>query len=267
MERINGIAFVGIPSTSTVLINVTMDKASGSLGVVLNAIDLGGVPPENFLWNFPLAKSVAVSSNWAGRMLAPTAAASITNGTYRGSIAAHDVTINGVGFEHHPFGGCLPPLPEPSRDLSLKSLCTDPLTLRHALRLRNDDATAYLASWEDADSAQGGLLTVPAKSDTFFDIQGGNTAHHIVVTSGPTTVQATTGTNQCVGTIDVGKVVTGEGVAPPGPWAVVVKGNNSFSQTVPLIAAERADVTVPGRYQSGSVGIDEIAGGYDYTIS
>ena len=73
-----------MPSTSTVLINVTMDKANGSFTGVLNAIDLGGVPPENILWNFLAAKSVAVSSNWAGAILAPTAAASITNGPTAG---------------------------------------------------------------------------------------------------------------------------------------------------------------------------------------
>jgi choice-of-anchor A domain-containing protein len=269
MEKINGIVFAGMPATSTVLINVTMDKANGSFTGVLNAIDLGGVPPENILWNFLAATSVGVSSNWVGEILAPTAAASITNGTYRGSVAAHDVTINGVGFEHHPFGGCLPPAPapEPSRDLALKSLCTDPLTDRHALRLRNQDATAYGAQWEDTDSAQSGVLALPANSDTFFDIQGGDRSHHIVVTSGPTTVETTTGTNQCGGTIDVGKVVTGEGVPPPGPWAIVVKGSNTFSRTVALVAGARVEVKVPGRYQSGSVGIGEIAGGYDYTIS
>jgi choice-of-anchor A domain-containing protein len=270
MEAINGIAFVGMPSTSTVLINVTMDKPSGSLSVVLNAINLGGIPPENILWNFPAAKSVAVSSNWAGALLAPTAAASITNGSYRGSVAAHDVTINGVGFEHHPFGGCLPPAPlppEPSRDLSLASLCTDPLTLRHALVLTNKDATKYGVHWEDADSAQSGDLDAPGNSDTFFDIEGGTTVHHIVATSGPTTVRATTGTNECSGTIDIGKVVTGEGVPSPGPWAIVVKGSNSFSRTVALVAGARTAVKVPGRYQPGSVGIGQIAGGYDYTIS
>ena len=47
MEGINGIVLAGMPSTSTVLINVTMDKANGSFTGVLNAIDLGGVPPEN----------------------------------------------------------------------------------------------------------------------------------------------------------------------------------------------------------------------------
>ena len=270
MEGINGIVLAGMPSTSTVLINITMDKANGSFTGVLNAIDLGGVPPENILWNFLAAKSVAVSSNWAGAILAPTAAASITNGTYRGSIAAHDVTINGVGFEHHPFGGCLPPAPrppEPSRNLSLKSLCTDPLTLRHALRLRNEDATAYRVHWEDTDSAQSGDLTAPAKSDTFFDIQGGDEVHHIVATSGSTTVEATTATNRCGGSIVVSKAVTGEGIPPAGPWAIVVRGGNSFSHTVALVAGEQATVEVPGRYEPGSVGIGEIAGGYYYTIS
>ena len=121
--------------------------------------------------------------------------------------------------------------------------------------------------WEDTDSAQSGDLTAPAKTDTFFDIQGGDQVHHIVATSGSTTVEATTGINQCGGSIVVSKAVTGEGIPPAGPWAIVVKGGNSFSQTVALVAGAQATVKVPGRYQPGSVGIGEIAGGYDYTIS
>ena len=141
------------------------------------------------------------------------------------------------------------------------------MTLRHALRLRNEDATAYRVHWEDTGSAQNGDLTARASSDTFFDIQGGDEVHHIVVTSGSTTVKATTGTNECGGSIVVSKAVTGEGIPPTGPWAVVIKGGNSFSQTVALVAGAQATVEVPGRYEPGSVGIGEFAGGYDYTIS
>jgi hypothetical protein len=269
MEGIYGIVFSGMPSTSTVLINVTMDKASGSLSVVLNAIDLGGVAPENILWNFPAAKSVGVSSNWAGAILAPTAAASITNATYRGSVAAHDVTINGVGFEHHPFGGCLPPppSPEPPRNLSLASLCTDPVTNHNAMRLRNPDASNYPVTWRDRDSGQTGAFTAKAGTDTFFDVLDGDTVHRIVVTSGSTTVEQATTTRSCAGTITVGKLVTGPDGTPSGPWRVLIKGDNGFSATRDLVAAGQAVVRVPGGYQAGSVPIGEVAGGVRYTIS
>ena len=61
--------------------------------------------------------------------------------------------------------------------------------------------------------------------------------------------------------------MTGEGIPPTGPWAIVIKGGNSFSQTVALVAGAQATVKVPGRYEPGSVGIGEFAGGYDYAIS
>ena len=256
-----------MPASSTTLINVEgqvrrrRQTRSGSTAP----------PPERVLWNFPTTPRASPSQEWKGSILAPDAAFTIPNGQLDGSVAARDVDApRSPGWTHHPFSGCLPPEPlppEPSRNLSLVSLCTDPLTLRHALRLRNEDATAYEVHWEDTDSAQSGDLTARASTDTFFDIQGGDEVHHIVVTSGSTTVEATTGTNECGGSIVVSKAVTGEGIPPTGPWAIVIKGGNSFSQTVALVAGAQATVKVPGRYEPGSVGIGEFAGGYDYAIS
>jgi choice-of-anchor A domain-containing protein len=248
-----------VPTTSTVLVNV-----SGSFTSATYTIALNGLPPEKLLWNFSLATTVKVNS-WSGTILAPDASVSITNGTYNGSVVARELSINGVGFNHHPFGGCLPPAP--ANDLSLASLCTDTLTDRHTLRLRNTGASARSAQWRDLDSAQQGDLNAPAESDTFFDVLGGGTPHRIVVTSGSTTLEQTTGTNACRGTIAVTKVVTGDGVPPAGPWMIVVKGNNSFSGTLALVAGAEGSLVVPGRYQTGSVPIGKIAGGYDYTIT
>jgi choice-of-anchor A domain-containing protein len=248
-----------VPATSTVLINVAGSFTSHTYTIALN-----GLPPEQLLWNFSLAQSVKVNS-WQGTILAPDAAVSISNGTYNGSVAARDVSISSVAFNDHRFAGCLPPAPP--KDLSLASLCTDPLTRHHSLRLRNTGASAHPAHWEDLDSGQSGDLDAPAESDTFFDVLGGDVPHHIVVTSGSTTLQQTTATNLCGGTIVVGKTVTGEGLAPVGPWVIAIKGTNAFSTTRALLAGAQAAVAVPGTFQEGSVPIGEIAGGYLYTIS
>jgi choice-of-anchor A domain-containing protein len=271
LETVRQVA-INVPAGSTTLINVT--GTSGYTNA-LSSVSLTGATPATVLWNFPLATSVTstVGFEWKGSILAPNAAVSLSNGQLSGSLAARVATVGasngGYLVNHIGFTGCLPPLPppEPQRDLSLKSLCTDPLTLRHALVLTNNDPTEYLVRWEDTGSGLSGTVTAPANSDTFFDIPDGDEAHRIVATSGPTTVEATTGTNKCRGTIVVGKVVTGEGVPPPGPWAITVKGSNTFSKTVALVAGAQATLKVPGRYQPGSVDIGEIAGGYDYTVT
>ncbi|MGZ4271892.1 MAG: choice-of-anchor A family protein [Solirubrobacteraceae bacterium] len=254
---------VKVPASSTTLINV-----EGKFDGGVNSLKLEGPPPERVLWNFTTNESVTVQE-WKGSILAPDAAFTIPYGQVDGSVAARDVTLQSPGWTYHPFSGCLPPLPppEPQRNISLRSLCTDPLTKRHALVLTNNDPTGYLVHWEDTGSGLSDTLTAPANKDTFFDIPEGDTPHHIVATSGPTTVETTTGVNECGGSIVVSKAVTGEGMPPTGPWVIVVKGGNSFKQTVSLVAGAQATVDVPGRYQPGSVGIGQIAGGYDYTIT
>ena len=89
----------------------------------------------------------------------------------------------------------------------------------------------------------------------------------IVATSAVTTTGATTAVNDCVGSIVVRKYVTGECVPPTGPSLIVVDGDNSFKLTVSLVARAQATVDFPGRYQTGSVAIGEVAGGDRYTIS
>jgi hypothetical protein len=91
--------------------------------------------------------------------------------------------------------------------------------------------------------------------------------HHIVVTSGSTTLEQATSTRDCAGTITVAKVVTGPGLAPPGPWRILIEGDNGFSATRDLADGQQAAVAVPGAYQAGSVPVGQVAGGVRYTIS
>ena len=86
----------------------------------LQRVDLGSTaPPERVLWNFPLHQGERSSGkDWKGSILAPDAAVTIPNGNSTARSPPTDVTINSPGFDHHPFGGCLPPAPpppEPSR--------------------------------------------------------------------------------------------------------------------------------------------------------
>jgi choice-of-anchor A domain-containing protein len=254
---------INVPAGSTTLINVSGSTFTNAL----YGIDLVGATPETVLWNFPLATSLQQSSglDWKGTLLAPHAGDSVTNGNFYGQLLVDHATIGSEGFFHRPFAGCLPPLP--TSDLSLVSLCTDPVTQHHAMRLRNLGDRSHVVTWSDRDSAQGDTFTAPARTDTFFDVLNGNVVHHIVVTSGSTTLEATTSTRQCAGTITLVKQVTGEGARPPGPWRIRIEGDNGFVATRDLADGERAAVAVPGSYQAGTVAIGEVAGGARYTIS
>ena len=162
------------------------------------------------------------------------------------------------------FTGCLPPAP--TKDLSLASLCTDPVTNHHTMRLRNTGYGAHAVTWTDRDSAQTGAFLARAGTDTFFDVLDGDSVHHIVVTSGSTTLEQTTTTRRCAGMITVRKLVTGPGAAPPGPVADPIYGDNGFSAARDLVDGARRR-SVPGGYQTGSVPIGEVAGGVRYAIS
>ena len=111
---------------------------------------------------------------------------SLSNGQLSGSIAASTVTVGasngGYLVNHVGFTGCLPPAP--ANPLSLDSLCTDPTTNHHTMRLRNTGTSARAVTWSDRDSAQTGSFAARAGTDTFFDVLGGDQVHHIVVTSG-----------------------------------------------------------------------------------
>jgi choice-of-anchor A domain-containing protein len=254
---------IDVPPGSTTLINVS----GSSFTSALYRMVLVGATPETVLWNFPLATSVQQASGleWQGTLLAPNAAASLSNGQLHGQLLAASATIGSEGVFHHPFTGCLPPAP--AKDLSLASLCTDPVTNHHAMRLRNTGDTSHAVTWTDRDSAQTGSFTARAGTDTFFDVLDGDRVHHIVATSGSTTLEQTTSTRPCAGTITVRKLVTGPGVAPPGPWRILIEGDNGFSATRDLVDGAQSAVAVPGGYQAGSVPIGHVAGGVRYAIS
>jgi choice-of-anchor A domain-containing protein len=254
---------ISVPAGSTTLINVSGSSFTSNL----YGIELVGPTPETVLWNFALATSVQQTSglNWQGTLLAPHAAVTESNGQFYGQTLSDRANIGSELFVHHPFGGCLPPLP--TRDLSLVSLCTDPVTLHNAMRLRNLGDRAYRVTWSDRDSAQGDTFTAPAGTDTFFDVLDGDTVHHIVVTSGSTTLETTTTTRACAGTITLAKQVIGEGTRPPGPWRIRIEGDNGFVATRNLADGQQAAVDVPGSYQAGTVAVGEVAGGARYTIT
>jgi choice-of-anchor A domain-containing protein len=251
------------PATSAVLINVS----GSSFTSALYGLELVGVTPEHVVWNFPLATSVQQSSglDWKGTLLAPNALVNVSNGNFYGQILAEWATLGSEGFFHRPFAGYLPQ--PPTKDLSLASLCTDPVTNHHTMRLRNTGDSAHPVTWTDRDSAQTGSFTARAGTDTFFDLLDGNTVHHIVAKSGSTTLEQTTTTRRCAGTITVRKLVTGPGLAPPGPWRIVIEGDNGFTATRDLVDGAQAAVAVPGGYQTGSVPIGQVAGGVRYAIS
>jgi choice-of-anchor A domain-containing protein len=259
---------ISVPAGSTTLINVTGTTTYKS---ALSSVTLTGATAATVLWNFPLTPTIISTAGleWKGSILAPNAAVSLSNGQLSGSLAARSATVGasngGYLVNHIGFTGCLPP--QPPETLSLASLCTDPVTNHHAMRLRNTASTARAVSWRDRDSAQTGAFTAGAGTDTFFDVLDGNTVHHIIVTSGSTTLEEATTTRQCAGVIAVRKLVTGPGVAPPGPWRIVVEGDNGFFATRDLLDGGQAVLAVPGGYETGSVPIGKVAGGVRYTIS
>jgi choice-of-anchor A domain-containing protein len=253
---------INVPAGSTTLINVS----GSSFKSALYGIDLAGTTPAKVLWNFPLATSVEQTSglDFKGTFLAPNAAVKVGNGKLYGQVLGASATVGSYGLFHAPFTGCLPP--PPTKDLALASLCTDPVTNHHAMRLRNTGDSDHPVTWSDADSAQTGAFTARAGTDTFFDVLGGNTVHHIVARSGSTTLEETTSTRRCAGVITVAKVVTG--IDPPlGPWRIAIEGDNGFTTTRDLGSAQQATVAVPGSYQAGQVPIGQVAGGARYAIS
>lgn len=254
---------IDVPPGSTTLINVSGSTFTSALYRMV----LVGATPETVLWNFPLATSVQQASGleWQGTLLAPNAAASLSNGQLHGQLLAASAAIGSEGVFHHPFTGCLPPAP--AKDLSLASLCTDPVTLHHSMRLRNVGAVDHPVTWSDRDSAQTGAFTARAGTDTFFDVLGGNTVHRIVVQSGSTTLEQATSTHRCAGTITLRKLVTAPEPMPVGPWRIAIKGGNGFTTTRDLGGGQQATVTVPGSYQAGQVPIGEVAGGARYVIT
>lgn len=254
---------IDVPPGSTTLINVS----GSSFTSALYRMVLVGATPETVVWNFPLATSVHQASGleWQGTLLAPNAAANLSNGQLHGQLLAASAAIGNEGVFHHPFTGCLPP--QPTKDLSLASLCTDPVTLHHSMRLRNVGAVDHPVTWSDRDSAQRGAFNARAGTDTFFDVLGGNTVHRIVAESGSTTLEQATSTRRCAGTITLSKLVTAPEPKPVGPWRIAIEGDNGFTTTRDLGDAQQATVGVPGSYQAGQVPIGGVAGGARYAIT
>jgi choice-of-anchor A domain-containing protein len=253
---------ITVPAGSTTLINVSGSTFTSAL----YGIDLVGATPAKVLWNFPLATSVQQTSglDFKGTILAPNAAVNVGNGNLYGQVLGASANIGSYGLFHAPFTGCLPP--QPTKDLSLASLCTDPVTNHHAMRLRNTGDSNHPVTWSDRDSAQAGAFTARAGTDTFFDVLDGDTVHHIVVRSGSTTLEQATSTRRCAGVITLAKRVTGVDL-PLGPWRIAIKGDNGFTATRDLGNAQQATVAVPGSYQAGQVAIGEVAGGARYAIA
>jgi choice-of-anchor A domain-containing protein len=252
---------ITVPAGSRTVINVTGSTFTSAL----YGIELVGATPETVVWNFPLATSVAQKSglNWQGTLLAPHALVDLSNGQFYGQLIAERAIVGSEGLFHRPF--CFPPAP--TTDLSLASLCTDPVTLHHSMRLRNVGTSDHAVTWSDRDSAQTGAFTARAGTDTFFDVLDGDTVHHIVVKSGATTLEKATTTRQCEGVITLSKLVVATAPKPAGPWRIAIRGDNGFSTTRDLGDAQQAEVEVPGGYQAGSVPIGEVAGGARYAIT
>ena len=178
---------INVPTDSTTLINVTGTTAYTSR---LDSVNLTGATAATVMWNFPQTPTIVSTAGleWKGSILAPNAAVSLSGGQLSGSVAARVVTVGasngGYQVNHIGFMGCLPPLPP--NPLSLASLCTDPVTNHHSMRLRNAGTASRAVTWSDRDSPQAGAFTSAGGTDRFFDVLGGNTVHHIVVTSGST---------------------------------------------------------------------------------
>jgi choice-of-anchor A domain-containing protein len=256
---------IQIPAGSTALINVT--------GVSYRPTDyytwgfvLEGATADRIVWNFVEATAIKIGPGleWFGTVLAPYADMQFPQGTpLNGQIMAASLTGNG-NIKHAPFAGCLPPPPE--QDLELEAMCNDPQTNRTSMRLRNTGNQDREVEWEDVLSAQSGSFTARAGRDQFFDVEEGDRRHEIVARSGSQTVRAETSTRSCAGEITVTKLVTGEGVRPPGPWTIRVSGDNGFTATVQLADGDAETLDVPGRFDAGSVPTGGVVGGARYSV-
>ena len=252
---------IGVPVGATALVNVSGSAYSTAQAGAYGA-GTGGVQA---LWNFPLATSVQISGlNWYGTVLAPAATVTAANAQIYGQIWADSVTGQGTVLRA-PFGGCLPPPPEP--DLTLDALCVNTVTDLLQMRVRNRGDEERTVTWTDADSAQTGSFTVPAGHDRYFEVADGSRDHRIVAESRKRRAVAAGVTRECRGTVRVRKVVTGDGPAPGGTWRMTLSGDSGVQRTADLADGETATFDVPGEYQTGSVPIGDVLGGYRYTIT
>lgn len=223
------------------------------------------------LWHFPLANTVQIGPNmaWQGTVLAPNSNVAFPGSTQlNGQILGASVSGNGT-VNHRPFGGCLPaePVPEPTDDLELEPLCRNGVSGDTKLRLRNIGGTSVKVTWSDLDSAQAGAFVARANSDRYFAVADGDVPHRITVTSPTESVTATTETRACEGKIQVRKLVSGPGTASPGPWTIVIRGDQGYRRSFTLKDRQSKTATVPGDFQVGSVPIGQVPGGSNYAVS
>jgi len=98
-NKITSIALVGVPSSATVLINISgQDVAFGNAGI-------GGLPyAGRVLWNLPQATRLRITSvGMLGTILAPYADVQITNGFLTGSVVAWSMEGKYAEFHYLPF--------------------------------------------------------------------------------------------------------------------------------------------------------------------
>jgi hypothetical protein len=72
------------------------------------------------------------------------------------------------------------------------------------VRLFNGSTLDVDVAWKDLDSARSGALVAHAGHDRFFTVDAGDGGpHHVRVTAGPLTLEATGATRHCAGQITV----------------------------------------------------------------
>jgi choice-of-anchor A domain-containing protein len=254
---------------ATALINVTTDT-NLSVGPMYMTLQ-GAASAAGILWNLPLATGLAVNVGvaWQGSILAPNA--SVTTSGHpqlHGQLIAATVPSSDWVLSEVKYTGCLPAPPRPpDHTLTLEPLCIDS-SGDLDMRLRNTGDQPRTVAWNDATHGDFGQFVVPAQSDQFFSVDGGDAGSVIVATSGSTTVTADGTNTRCQGQITV-QLAT-EGDAPAGQtWSVrVTDGDNGHvNEALALGAGQSSTVTVPGGYVSGTAPIGGVVGGALYTVS
>ena len=233
---------------ATALIKVTTDAP---LSIGPQYMNLAGAAiPSDVLWNFPLATGLAVTSGvaWQGSILAPNATV-----TAAGHPQLHDQLIAATVpssdwvVDRVTFKGCLPEPPTPpDNPLTLTPLCIDSAGDLD-MRLSNPGTTSRAVVWNDMIGGDFGQFVVPAQSDQFFVVRGGNGASVIRATSGTTTVRANGTDVPCRGQITV-QLAT-EGNAPAGlTWSnrLTDGANGHVSELLALAAGQATTLSVPG---------------------
>jgi choice-of-anchor A domain-containing protein len=255
---------------ATALINVTTDTLLTIAPMYMNLS--GSANAAGILWNLPLATGLAVNAGvaWQGSILAPNATVtSAGHPQLHGQLIAATVPSSDWVVDRVKFAGCLPPPPGPSEDdsLTLVPLCIDS-SGDLDMRLRNTGDTSRTVVWNDLTGGDYGQFVVPAHSDQFFLVNGGDAHSLIQATSGTTTVNANGTDERCQGQITV--QLNTEGSAPAGQtWSVrVTDGDNGHvNEALVLGAGQSSTVTVPGGYVPGTAPIGGVVGGVLYTTS